>query len=208
MVPIASATGARTTADHGGAPAMRILFLGPPGAGKGTQAQRLIERLRVPHLSSGEMLRQARAQGSDLGRQAGAYLDAGQLVPDALVLGLLAERLTQADCVTGCLLDGFPRTVAQAEALDELLASRGTPLDLVLELRVPEAEVRRRLENRRREDDTAEVIARRVVVYRQQTEPLVAHYARRGILEAVDGTGSPDEVFHRIWTAVERRRHA
>jgi adenylate kinase len=199
-----STTGSAAVAPH----TARILLLGPPGAGKGTQAQRLAARLQVPHLSTGEMLREARASGSELGRRAAQYMDAGQLVPDALVTEMVAARLARDDCASGCLLDGFPRTLAQAVALDELLAARATPLDLVLEIRVPEDEVRRRLLGRSRSDDRDDVVSQRVAVYRQQTVPLLPYYAQRRLLESVDGTGSPDDVFRRLWSAIESRRSA
>jgi adenylate kinase len=183
---------------------MRIILLGPPGAGKGTQAQKLVERLKVPHLSTGDMFRQAIAAGTPVGRTAKGYMDAGQLVPDDVVLNLVEQRLQQSDCAAGCLLDGFPRTVKQAEALDAFLAGRKTPLDGVVELRVDEEELVRRLMGRGRGDDQPEVIRERMAAYHRQTKPLTDYYQRRGILVAIDALGSVDEVFGRLSAAVDK----
>jgi len=177
---------------------MRIVFIGPPGAGKGTQAERIIEAYRLAHLSTGDMLRAARDAKTAVGRQADRYMSRGALVPDDVIIAIIAERLKQPDCRAGYLLDGFPRTIAQAEALDAMLAEKQTPLDAVLELRVPEEELFRRLAGRGRADDTPEVIRQRLVAYRQQTEPLLEYYARSGLLTSVEGLGSIDEIFARI----------
>lgn len=206
MTPTACLDHGRADGVSTGGGTMRIVFIGPPGAGKGTQARLLIERLQVPHLSTGDMLRQARSQNHPIGQQAASYLAAGRLVPDRLVIQLVAERLAQPDCVVGCLLDGFPRTVAQAQSLDNYLEQRGSPLDVALELRVPDDEIRRRLSGRKRDDDEDNVIDNRISDYHQQTHPLIDYYGRRGLLEVIDGVGSTDVVFDRIMAAVERRR--
>jgi adenylate kinase len=176
---------------------VRIVILGPPGAGKGTQAQRLVETYALAHLSTGDMLRAARDAGTAVGREADQYMSAGNLVPDETVLAIVAERLGQPDCQAGYLLDGFPRTIAQAEALDATLARQGTPLDAVLQLEVAEDELFRRLAGRGRADDRPEVIRQRLVAYRRQTEPLSKYYADHGLLKSIDGTGSVEDIFRR-----------
>ncbi len=177
---------------------MRIVFIGPPGAGKGAQAERTIERYGVAHLSTGDMLRAARDAETEVGKKAQTYMSAGQLVPDDVVVAILDERLSQADCQKGYLLDGFPRTIAQAEALDRILVEKKTPLDAVLELKVPQEELLRRLAGRGRADDQPEVIRQRLVVYRRQTEPLLDYYGKGGVLKTIDGLGSIEEIFERI----------
>ena len=183
---------------------MFIVFIGPPGAGKGTQAQQLVDLLQIPHVSTGDMLRQAISEGSELGEQASAYMQAGELVPDELILKIIGERLDDPKMSGGCLFDGFPRNVEQARALDELLEGRNTPLDLVLELQVDDEELKRRLLARKRPDDTPDTIAQRLEVYRNQTSPVLQYYSERGLLATVDGSGTPDEVFARIRERVQR----
>lgn len=177
---------------------MRIVFIGPPGAGKGTQAERLVQTYALLHLSTGDMLRAARDAQTDVGRRAERYMSGGQLVPDSIVLEIIAERLGEPDCRAGYLLDGFPRTIAQAETLDQRLAEQNTPLDVALVLEVPEEELFERLAGRGRADDKPEVIRQRLVAYRRQTEPLVEYYGKAGLVRSVDGLGSMDEVFQRI----------
>ena len=177
---------------------MRIVFIGPPGAGKGTQAERMIERYGLAHLSTGDMLRAARDAQTEIGRQADRYMSSGQLVPDDVIINIIAERLEQPDCREGYLLDGFPRTIAQAEALDGMLVEKGTPLNVVLELVVPEEELRRRLAGRGRADDNPEVITQRLAAYRQQTEPLLEYYGKAGLLKGIAGLGSVEDIFDRV----------
>jgi adenylate kinase len=176
---------------------MRIVFIGPPGAGKGTQAERLVETYKMAHLSTGDMLRAARDAKTDVGVKADKFMSSGALVPDDIIVAIIAERLQSPDCQKGYLLDGFPRTIAQAEALDAMLAEKGTPLDAVLELQVAEEELFRRLAGRGRADDTPEVIRQRLVAYRKQTEPLLDYYRQRSLLKSIDGLGTVDEIFGR-----------
>jgi adenylate kinase len=183
---------------------MRLILLGPPGAGKGTQAQRLISKHGIVQLSTGDMLRAAVAAGTQVGLQAKNIMERGELVPDEIVVAIIADRIGQPDAKRGFVLDGFPRTVAQAEALDRLLARRGLKLDGVIELKVDEGILLNRIEKRVAEmlargdtvraDDTAEVLKGRLSAYRAQTAPLVGYYAGKGMLKSVDGMASIDEV--------------
>ncbi|MES1213651.1 MAG: adenylate kinase [Singulisphaera sp.] len=185
---------------------MRIVFIGPPGAGKGTQSGKLVSLLRIPHLSTGEMLRDARSKKTAVGRAAEEYMKAGKLVPDEVVLELVSQRLAKPDCAGGALFDGFPRNVAQAQSLDETLKSAGTPLDLALELRVDDSVVKQRLNGRGRSDDESAVIAQRLKTYWDQTRPVLEYYRGHGILETVDGQGTVDEDFARIAAIIARRQ--
>jgi adenylate kinase len=187
--------------------ATRLLLLGPPGVGKGTQAQRLIDDLAIPQISTGDMLRAAVAAGSEIGQEAKGYMDAGELVPDEVVIGVAKERLAQDDAKSGFILDGFPRTVAQAEALDRILEGLGTQLERCVALTADEDELVKRLllraEQEGRADDNEETIRTRMRVYQEQTSPLVEYYRRRGILSEVDGMGSIDEIAGRVREAIE-----
>jgi adenylate kinase len=182
---------------------MRIVFIGPPGSGKGTQAQRLKDYLGVAHLSTGDMLRDPRYASTRAGREAREAMEAGRLVPDDVVIDIVRERLKEPDCDQGCLFDGFPRTLSQAAALDRLLSESGRPLWMVLELRVDEGLLLGRLLQRGRTDDKAETIKERFRQYQQLTAPLLDYYRSQGILRSVDGSGTMEEVFGRIVQAVD-----
>ena len=183
---------------------MQIVFIGPPGAGKGTQAERIVAKYGLAHLSTGDMLRAARDAKTAVGVEADKYMSAGELVPDAIIVDIIAERLDQPDCRNGYLLDGFPRTIAQAEALDRMLQEKGTSLDVVLELNVPEDELFQRLAGRGRADDQPEVIRQRLVAYREQTEPLLQYYQKQGLLKSIDGMGTIEEIFQRAEAVLDR----
>lgn len=187
-----------------------LLLLGPPGAGKGTQAKRIAEDYDIPQISTGDMLRAAVAVRTELGLRVEPILAAGELVPDGLIVALIRERLGEGDTSSGCILDGFPRTIAQAEALDEMLAGIGRRLAVVIDLQLAEEEAVRRLlgraEQEGRTDDTPETIRRRMEVYREQTEPLAAYYLARSILVGVDAGGQIGEVYAAIEDVLERVR--
>lgn len=187
---------------------MRIVFMGPPGAGKGTQSLRLAEKLDIPKLSTGDMLREAVAQNTDVGMAAAEFMHQGHLVPDDLVERIVFERLSEPDCESGSIIDGFPRTVPQASALDEWLAANQEPLNVVLQIYVPLDELLRRLADRGREDDNRNIVAERLKQFDELTRPLLEYYRKRGILQRIDGVGKPDDVFGRIVTAVQNCRSA
>lgn len=210
---------------------MRVILLGPPGAGKGTQAAAICEKFGIPHVSTGEILREAIAAGTPLGKKAQQIVAAGMLVPDEMVGELVAERLSRKDARKGFLLDGFPRTIRQAEILETILGARREPLRGVVKLALPDDEVVRRLCGRRtcskcgtpyhveslttascascggelaqREDDKEEVIRKRLQVYHEQTAPLAAWYADKGLLREIDGRGRIEEVRSRVLSALE-----
>ena len=208
---------------------MNLIFLGPPGAGKGTQAKMVSEKYGIPQISTGDMLREAVAKGTELGRKAKEYMDRGELVPDEVVIGIVRERLQQPDCDRGFILDGFPRTLAQAEALDEMLKEMGKKIDAVINIVVPEEDVVKRITFRRtckncgavyhliynppkednkcdkcggelyqRDDDREETVRERYRVYRENTEPLIEYYRRKGVLYDVDGTKDIEGVWEQI----------
>jgi adenylate kinase len=186
---------------------MRLVLLGAPGSGKGTQAARLREHLQVPHISTGELLRAAVAAGTPLGVQAKAVMAAGNLVSDEIVLGMLEERFTQPDTRNGFILDGYPRNLAQAAALDRLLERIRQPMDLAVQLEVGNDLLVDRLAGRAqaegRADDSPDAVRNRLKVYDQQTAPVIDHYRNQGKLAHLDGVGSLDEVFNRILEAID-----
>jgi len=179
---------------------MNIILLGPPGAGKGTQAKMLVSEYGLVQLSTGDMLRAAIAQGTELGLKAKAIMDAGDLVADDIILGMIRERLQSDECANGVILDGFPRTVAQAEGLDEMLAEIGMGINHVIEIKVDEAVLFARIENRANEtggarsDDTAEVLEKRLKVYHESTAPILPYYRGKGNMSVVDGMMSIADV--------------
>lgn len=206
---------------------MKLIFLGPPGAGKGTQAARVSVKLGVPHISTGDILRAAIKNGTKVGLEAKAYIDAGALVPDEVIMGIIKERLEQDDCKNGFLFDGFPRTIAQAEALRDI-----SPIDAVVDIDVSDEALIRRLSGRRvclscggtyhieklngktdcsacgaalsqRQDDQADTVLNRLTVYHKQTAPLIDFYQKQGILKTVDGSKGYDEVFEDIGKVLE-----
>ncbi len=189
---------------------MRMVLLGPPGAGKGTQAVGLAQRAAVPHIATGDIFRANVAQGTRLGRRAQRYMDRGDLVPDEVVIAMVMGRLAERDCDAGFLLDGFPRTVAQAEALDRRLAGLETPLDAALNFEVTEEELFRRLAGRsaelHRSDDTEQTIRHRLEVFAEKTRPLIDYYRHRGLLIPVDAIGPVEEVTVRILDALAAKK--
>lgn len=198
---------------------MRLILLGPPGAGKGTQSQRLVERYGVPQLSTGDMLRAAVKAGTEVGRRAKAVMDAGELVSDAIVNAIVAERIAEPDCAKGFILDGYPRTLAQADAVEEMLAERGLKLDAAIELVVDDKALVGRIVKRAeealaagqsvRKDDRPDVFEERLREYYKKTAPLVGYYHAKGILRTVDGMQPIEDVtaaLERIVSGLEWKR--
>ena len=190
---------------------MRIVMLGPPGAGKGTQAGRVVDRFGGVHIATGDILRSNAERGTELGRTASQYMDRGDLVPDEVMIDMVLDRMGEGDCADGFVLDGFPRTVPQAEALERRLEELGCPLDAAVSFEIDEAELRDRLAGRAEEQDRAEdedegAIRRRLELFDRETEPLRDFYEDRGLLARVDGTGDPDEVTGRIAAALDEVR--
>jgi adenylate kinase len=185
---------------------LNVLLFGPQGSGKGTQAKRIAAAHGIPHVSTGDMFRAAIERETPLGQKVKPILESGELVPDDLTVGLIRERLSEPDARAGFILDGFPRNLAQAEALDTLLDELGRPLTVVLELLVPDEVCRERMTRRaaeeRRTDDTPEAIARRLAIYHEETAPLAEYYRAAGKLVGVDGTGTIDEIAARIEDAL------
>lgn len=180
----------------------RLIFLGAPGAGKGTQAQKLAHSCNIPHISTGDILRNEVAQGTPLGIQAKSYQEKGELVPDQLILDMVSQRLSESDAKSGWILDGFPRNVTQAEFLDELLTKLQQKCDRVINLEVPDQIIIERLLKRGRPDDTEQVIRRRLEVYREQTAPLIDYYNQRQLLVSVQGNQSMEKVTEVLQKAV------
>jgi adenylate kinase len=187
---------------------MILMLLGPPGAGKGTQSQMIAEKLGIPQLSTGDMLRAAVKAGTPVGMKAKEIMAAGGLVPDEVVIGIIADRISEADCAKGFILDGFPRTLPQAAALDTLLKSKGRRIDSVVELKVDDAALVGRIENRAREtlaaggtvraDDNAEALKTRLMAYYRETAPIIGYYFAHKLLKSVDGMAPIDEVRRQI----------
>lgn len=208
---------------------MRMILVGPPGAGKGTQASFLVDTYAIPHISTGDMLRAAVKEGTELGKQADAFMKSGALVPDAVVIGMVVERIAKPDCADGFMLDGFPRTGPQAGALDAALTAAGVELDVVLLIEVPDELIVERITGRRsdpetgaiyhlkfnpppadvaarlvqRKDDTEEACVARLDKYHSETAPIIPFYEAKGILRRVDGVGTPAEVTARIKQALQ-----
>jgi adenylate kinase len=190
---------------------MRLLIMGPPGAGKGTQARRVSEHYGIPAISTGDMFRAMKTSVTPLARELRAIMESGGLVSDEITNAIVAERLTQPDCAAGFLLDGYPRTLQQVEALEDFLATTGQSLDAVISLQADVDEVVDRLLKRAeiegREDDTADTIRRRQLIFAQETEPLLDVYRRRGLLVEVDGLGAIEEVSARLFAALDSRHN-
>ncbi len=185
---------------------MRIVLLGPPGSGKGTQAELLVEKLELPHISTGELLRSAAEAGTELGKKAKRVIDRGELVSDDIMLGLITERLSRDDAKNGFILDGYPRNITQAKALDEILERQEQPMVEVLHIDLDDELVVQRIAGRaaeeHRSDDAEEVVRNRLRIYTEQTAPVVEYYADKGVLSRVLGQGTAEEVFQRIMSVL------
>lgn len=185
---------------------MKLVFLGAPGAGKGTQAKKLCHFLNIPQISTGDILREAVLEKTDLGLKAEAYMAQGALVPDELIIKIVEKRVKEPDCRDGYILDGFPRSLAQAEALDQSMSKKNESIDVVIFLDVPEDELIARLLERNRDDDSIEVVTERIKVYKNETEPLVEYFQSRNLLKRITGIGTVDEIFEKILFALESRK--
>ncbi len=184
---------------------MIIILIGPPGAGKGTQAQKIAQSLNLPHIATGDIFREHLQKNTELGRKIREYYEKGELVPDELVIEVVKNRIAMPDCEKGFILDGFPRTIPQAEALDKILAEKGRKVDIVIEIDIPEEEATKRLLSRGRLDDKLCTIKRRFVEYHIKTQPIIDYYKKQGKLVKVDGVGSIEEVFNRIMSIINER---
>ncbi len=182
---------------------MRLVLVGAPGSGKGTQGEKLVAHFKIPKISTGDLLRAAVAAGTPLGKKAKSAMDAGELVADEIVIGMAAERLAQPDTQNGFIFDGFPRSIVQAEALDALLGKMHKPLQKVVHLDVPNEEILKRMLSRGRADDNEAVIRNRLTVYSAQTQPLLDYYGKQGKRVTIKGDGSLDEIFSRIVAALK-----
>lgn len=185
---------------------MILIFMGPPGAGKGTQSETVVDKLSIVQISTGDILRSAVAEQTDLGVEAKRYMDSGDLVPDEVVIGIIRERIAEGDCKKGFILDGFPRTVDQAQALDEMLEEAGRKIDHVVFFDVPEKELMMRLlsraEKENRSDDNLDTIQNRLNVFREKTEPLLEYYKSRDNLRFIEGTGEVKDVTGRLFNTI------
>ena len=183
---------------------MRLVLVGPPGAGKGTQAEFISGHFAIPHISTGDIFRANLSAGTSLGVEAKGYMDKGELVPDSLTTAMVKDRLAHDDISNGFLLDGYPRTTGQAQALDAILSELGTPLDVVLEMQADEDEIVSRLLARGRSDDSEDVIRNRLKVYAEQTAPIISYYKSAGILRSINGLGTVAEVTQRAISTLTR----
>lgn len=183
---------------------MHLVFFGPPGAGKGTQAQRIVADFGIPQISTGDILRAAVSNGTTLGKQAGPLMAAGKLVPDELVIGIVEERLKEPDCTKGFLLDGFPRTIPQAQSLEVVLQKQGKHIEHVVSLEVADEVIQERMKGRGRADDSPETVQKRLDEFRKLTAPLKAYYQERGLLRTINGVGSLDEIYASIKKSIGR----